>query len=233
MNSAVQQLVLQSLQVSKSFADGSRHIQVLDGLDFSLQAGQSTAILGSSGSGKSTLLQLLAGLDHSDSGDIQVAGESWSTMNAAQAARWRNQHLGFVFQFHHLLAEFDAVENVALPAIMAGTKPDQAKQAAAELLTRVGLEQRLSHRPAALSGGERQRVAIARSLVNNPACVLMDEPTGNLDQDNAEQVLTLLRQLQIESQTAFVVVTHDEHLAAQQDSQYRLQAGQLRLVPSS
>lgn len=227
MNSDMNKVILQASAVDKSFADGSREIHVLQGLDFTLHAGESTAIIGSSGSGKSTLLQLLAGLDHADSGEIQVAEKSWAGMNPAQSAKWRNQHLGFVFQFHHLLAEFDAVENVALPAIMAGVKPAQAKHQAAELLARVGLEQRLTHRPAALSGGERQRVAIARSLVNNPACVLMDEPTGNLDQGNAEQVLTLLRQLQTESQTAFVVVTHDEHLASQQDSQYRLQAGQL------
>ena len=227
MNRLMNKVILQASKVNKSFADGSREIHVLQKLEFTLKAGESTAIIGSSGSGKSTLLQLLAGLDHADSGDIQVAGKSWQGMSPAQSAKWRNQHLGFVFQFHHLLAEFDAVENVALPAIMAGVKPAQAKQKAAELLARVGLEQRLSHRPAALSGGERQRVAIARSLVNNPACVLMDEPTGNLDQGNAEQVLTLLRQLQTDSQTAFVVVTHDEHLAAQQDSQYRLQSGQL------
>lgn len=230
MSRVMNKVILQATAVNKSFADGSREIHVLQNLEFTLKAGESTAIIGSSGSGKSTLLQLLAGLDYVDTGDIQVAGQSWQGMNPAQSAKWRNQQLGFVFQFHHLLAEFDAVENVALPAIMAGLKPTQAKQRAKELLALVGLEQRLSHRPAALSGGERQRVAIARALVNNPACVLMDEPTGNLDQGNAEQVLTLLRQLQTESQTAFVVVTHDEHLAGQQDSQYRLQAGQLTLV---
>lgn len=131
-------VILHAAEVNKSFADGSREIHVLQGLNFSLEAGQSTAIIGSSGSGKSTLLQLLAGLDHADSGDIQVAGKSWQGMSPAQSAKWRNQHLGFVFQFHHLLAEFDAVENVALPAIMAGVKPDQAKQKAAELLARVG-----------------------------------------------------------------------------------------------
>lgn len=218
-------LVLQAENVSKAFADGEKSIQVLQGLNFNLAAGESSAIVGASGSGKSTLLQLLAGLDQTDTGSIAVAGQIWAQMSAAESARWRNQNLGFVFQFHHLLAEFDAVENIALPAIMSGLKPAQAKARAKELLVKVGLQDRMQHRPAALSGGERQRVAIARSLVNEPACVLMDEPTGNLDQANAEQVLGLLQELQKNSNTAFVVVTHDSQLAAQQDSQWHLRGG--------
>ncbi len=218
-------LVLQAENVSKAFADGEKSIQVLQGLNFNLAAGESSAIVGASGSGKSTLLQLLAGLDQTDTGSIAVAGQIWAQMSAAESARWRNQNLGFVFQFHHLLAEFDAVENIALPAIMSGLKPAQAKARAKELLVKVGLQDRMQHRPAALSGGERQRVAIARSLVNEPACVLMDEPTGNLDQANAEQVLGLLQALQKNSNTAFVVVTHDSQLAAQQDSQWHLRGG--------
>ena len=218
-------LVLHAENVSKSFADGEKTIHVLQGLNFSLAAGESSAIVGASGSGKSTLLQLLAGLDQTDTGRIAVAGQTWAQMSAAESARWRNQNLGFVFQFHHLLAEFDAVENIALPAIMAGLKPALAKARAQELLQQVGLQDRMLHRPAALSGGERQRVAIARSLVNEPACVLMDEPTGNLDQANAEQVLALLQALQKHSNTAFVVVTHDSQLAAQQDNQWHLRDG--------
>ena len=218
-------LVLQAQNVSKAFADGEKSIQVLQGLNFNLAAGESSAIVGASGSGKSTLLQLLAGLDQTDTGSITVVDQSWAQMSAAGSARWRNQHLGFVFQFHHLLAEFDAVENIALPAIMAGLKPALAKARAQQLLQQVGLQDRMRHRPAALSGGERQRVAIARSLVNEPACVLMDEPTGNLDQANAEQVLALLQALQKNSNTAFVVVTHDSQLAAQQDSQWHLRDG--------
>ncbi|MDP6190554.1 MAG: ATP-binding cassette domain-containing protein, partial [Gammaproteobacteria bacterium] len=156
---------LQASLVSKAFADGDKAIQVLEDLDFQLAAGTSSAIVGASGSGKSTLLQLLAGLDQPDTGLVEVAGRSWQGMSAAQSARWRNQHLGFVFQFHHLLAEFNALENVALPAIMAGRKPSTANAIAGQLLESLGLQERINHRPAALSGGERQRVAIARALV--------------------------------------------------------------------
>ena len=148
-------------------------------------------------------------------------------MSAAQSARWRNQHLGFVFQFHHLLAEFSAQENVALPAIMAGQKPSEANKTASQLLTELGLQERIHHRPAALSGGERQRVAIARALVNKPVCVLMDEPTGNLDQANAQQVLSQLQLVKEQFDTAFVIVTHDAAIAQQQDQQWQLQDGGL------
>lgn len=219
--------VLQAQAISKSFADGEKTVQVLNNLDFSVAKGESVAIVGASGSGKSTLLQLLAGLDQTDVGKVFVAGKSWQELSSSDAARWRNKHLGFVFQFHHLLAEFDALENVVLPAIMAGHRPDHAKQLALQLLSKVGLEDRTSHRPAALSGGERQRVAIARALVNEPDCVLMDEPTGNLDQANADQVLAQLQSIQQTFNTAFVVVTHDTKLAARQDRQWQLVAGQL------
>ncbi len=220
---------LQASLVSKAFADGDKAIQVLQDLDFQLAAGTSSAIVGASGSGKSTLLQLLAGLDQPDTGLVEVAGRSWQGMSAAQSARWRNQHLGFVFQFHHLLAEFNALENVALPAIMAGRKPSTANAIAGQLLESLGLQERINHRPAALSGGERQRVAIARALVNEPVCVLMDEPTGNLDQVNAQQVLAQLQMVKEQFNTAFVIVTHDAGLAEQQDQQWCLQAG--KLVP--
>jgi len=219
--------ILQAQAVSKAFADADRYIQVLEDLNFKLEAGTSAAIIGASGSGKSTLLQLLAGLDQPDTGQIEVAGQSWHGMSAAQSARWRNQHLGFVFQFHHLLAEFSAVENVALPAIMAGQKPSEANKTASQLLTELGLQERIHHRPAALSGGERQRVAIARALVNKPVCVLMDEPTGNLDQANAQQVLSQLQLVKEQFDTAFVIVTHDAAIAQQQDQQWQLQDGGL------
>ena len=219
--------ILQAQAVSKAFADADRYIQVLEDLNFKLAAGTSAAIIGASGSGKSTLLQLLAGLDQPDTGQIEVAGQSWHGMSAAQSARWRNQHLGFVFQFHHLLAEFSAVENVALPAIMAGQKPSEANKTASQLLTELGLQERINHRPAALSGGERQRVAIARALVNKPVCVLMDEPTGNLDQANAQQVLSQLQLVKEQFDTAFVIVTHDAAIAQQQDQQWQLQDGGL------
>lgn len=219
--------ILQAQAVSKAFADADRSIQVLEDLNFKLAAGTSAAIIGASGSGKSTLLQLLAGLDQPDTGQIEVAGQSWHGMSAAQSARWRNQHLGFVFQFHHLLAEFSAQENVALPAIMAGQKPSEANKTASQLLTELGLQERIHHRPAALSGGERQRVAIARALVNKPVCVLMDEPTGNLDQANAQQVLSQLQLVKEQFDTAFVIVTHDAAIAQQQDQQWQLQDGGL------
>lgn len=219
--------ILQAQAVSKAFADADRSIQVLEDLNFKLAAGTSAAIIGASGSGKSTLLQLLAGLDQPDTGQIEVAGRSWHGMSVAQSARWRNQHLGFVFQFHHLLAEFSALENVALPAIMAGQKPSEANKTASQLLTELGLQERIHHRPAALSGGERQRVAIARALVNKPVCVLMDEPTGNLDQANAQQVLSQLQLVKEQFDTAFVIVTHDAAIAQQQDQQWQLQDGGL------
>ena len=213
--------VLQVSCLVKSFKDGERQVEVLKGLDLQLAKAQSMAIIGSSGSGKSTLLQLLAGLEQ------PVMGESLSDLNGNQAAKLRNQHLGFVFQFHHLLAEFSALENVMLPHIMAGNKPAAAQLKAQAMLERVGLGDRTSHRPGALSGGERQRVAIARALINEPACLLMDEPTGNLDQHNAQQTLGLLKQLQVDLGTAFIAVTHDLELASQLDSQFRLHDGKL------
>lgn len=219
--------VLEAKGLTKSFVDGERQVQVLKGLDCQLAAGQSLAIMGSSGSGKSTLLQLLAGLEQPDEGKVWVAGQCLAQLDVNQAAKLRNQELGFVFQFHHLLAEFSALENVMLPCIMAGDKPVVAQTKAQAMLQRVGLAARDSHRPGALSGGERQRVAIARALINEPACLLMDEPTGNLDQHNAAQILALLQQLQADLGTAFIAVTHDLDLAAQLDQQLRLQNGQL------
>jgi len=219
--------VLQASGLVKSFKDGDRQVDVLKGLNLQLAQAQSMAIIGSSGSGKSTLLQLLAGLEQPNEGKVMVVGECLSDLNGNQAAKLRNQHLGFVFQFHHLLAEFSALENVMLPYIIAGNKPNKAQQKALSMLTRVGLADRASHKPGALSGGERQRVAIARALINEPACLLMDEPTGNLDRHNAEQTLALLKQLQVDFGTAFVAVTHDLSLASQLDTQLSLKDGQL------
>ena len=219
--------VLQASGLVKSFKDGDRQVDVLKGLNLQLAQAQSMAIIGSSGSGKSTLLQLLAGLEQPNEGKVMVVGQCLSDLNGNQAAKLRNQHLGFVFQFHHLLAEFSALENVMLPYIIAGNKPNKAQQKALSMLTRVGLADRASHKPGALSGGERQRVAIARALINEPACLLMDEPTGNLDRHNAEQTLALLKQLQVDFGTAFVAVTHDLSLASQLDMQLSLKDGQL------
>ena len=219
--------VLQATGLVKSFKDGELQVDVLKGLDLELAEARSMAIIGSSGSGKSTLLQLLAGLEQPDAGKVSVVGECLSDLNGNQAAKLRNQHLGFVFQFHHLLAEFSALENVMLPHMMAGNKPAEAEIKAASMLQRVGLGDRIGHRPGALSGGERQRVAIARALINEPACLLMDEPTGNLDRHNAQQILSLLKQLQGDLGTAFVAVTHDLNLAGQLDSQLSLEDGVL------
>jgi len=212
--------------LGKAFQDGDRQIEVLSGVDFSLRAGERVAIVGQSGCGKSTLLNLLGGLEVPTTGRVYVAGEVMSEMSDLKRSQWRNQRLGFVFQFHHLLPEFTALEAVAMPARIAGASKSQANQLAAKLLERVGLQDRGGHRPAALSGGERQRVAIARALINNPRCVLMDEPTGNLDPESAAQILTLMESLEW-GQTGFVVVTHDRQVANQMARQLTLIDGRL------
>ena len=212
--------------LGKAFQDGDRQIEVLSGVDFSLRAGERVALVGQSGCGKSTLLNLLGGLEVPTTGRVYVAGEVMSEMSDLKRSQWRNQRLGFVFQFHHLLPEFTALEAVAMPARIAGASKSQANQLAAELLERVGLQDRERHRPAALSGGERQRVAIARALINNPRCVLMDEPTGNLDPESAAQILTLMESLEW-GQTGFVVVTHDRQVANQMARQLTLIDGRL------
>ena len=212
--------------LGKAFQDGDRQIEVLSGVDFSLRAGERVAIVGQSGCGKSTLLNLLGGLEVPTTGRVYVAGEVMSEMSDLRRSQWRNQQLGLVFQFHHLLPEFTALEAVAMPARIAGASKSQANQLAAKLLERVGLQDRGGHRPAALSGGERQRVAIARALINNPHCVLMDEPTGNLDPESAAQILTLMESLEW-GQTGFVVVTHDRQVANQMARQLTLIDGRL------
>ena len=190
--------------------------------------GEQLAIIGSSGCGKSTLLHLLAGLDTPDSGHIELGGQNIFALGAAARGKLRNAKLGFVYQFHHLLPEFSAVENVAMPLLIGRQDTKKAKQSAEQLLTRVGLGDRLTHKPAELSGGERQRAAIARALINNPTLVLADEPTGNLDEATAETVYELMLDLNRESGTAFLIVTHDTRLAARMQSVYRLSGGQLQ-----
>ena len=218
--------VLSCSGLSKRYQDGSRAVQVLQGVDLSLQAGERIAIIGRSGSGKSTLLNLLGGLDLPSGGEVFVSGTAMATMDERARSRWRNRHLGFVFQFHHLLPEFSALEAVAMPLRIAGESRSAARERAEALLAAVGLSDRMSHHPGALSGGERQRVAIARALANRPSCVLMDEPTGNLDPESAERVLALITDID-NGDTAFVVVTHDPAIAAKMDRQLKLEAGQL------
>lgn len=221
-----EQSVLSATKVTKTYTDGQQVITVLKDLDLTVQAGEWLAIVGASGSGKSTLLNLLGGLDLPTSGEIQVAGTALPTLSELERSRWRNQRLGFVFQMHHLLPEFTALESVAMPARIGGMSKAAAEDSARDLLAQLGLAQRATHRPAALSGGERQRVAIARALINQPACVLMDEPTGNLDPQTAEQVLSTMSALR-SLDTAFVVVTHDPGIAARMGRQLTLTDGKL------
>ena len=221
------QYVLEAREVRKRFAGGPQAVEVLSGASLRLQAGQSLAITGASGSGKSTLLHLLGGLDLADSGHIEVCGRSWAGMSAAQQGRWRNRNVGFVYQFHHLLPEFSALDNVMMPLRIRRVAAAQAQQRASALLEQVGLAARLRHRPAELSGGERQRVALARALVTQPALLLADEPTGNLDDDSADVVFALIEAMAREHGSAMVLVTHDASLAARCGRTLHLQHGTL------
>lgn len=220
--------VLQCRTLGRTYRDGDRSVEVLAGVELSLAAGEKIAIVGASGSGKSTLLNLLGGLDRPSDGQVLLCGEDLAALPEAELCRMRNQHLGFVYQFHHLLPEFDARENIAMPLLIGGQGRRQALSAAAAMLERVGMQHRLEHRPAQLSGGERQRVAIARALVTEPDCVLMDEPTGNLDPHSAAQVLELIDELGALS-SAFVVVTHDPAIAAHMHRTLELREGRLEL----
>ncbi|QLF95017.1 lipoprotein-releasing ABC transporter ATP-binding protein LolD [Pseudomonas sp. ABC1] len=219
--------VLSCRNLGKRYEQGPESVAVLSGLNLELYPGQRVAIVGSSGSGKSTLLNLLGGLDTPSEGSVWLAGEELSALNEKARGLLRNRALGFVYQFHHLLAEFTALENVCMPLLI-GTAPiAEARRKATELLTRVGLAHRLEHKPSELSGGERQRVAIARALANSPALVLLDEPTGNLDQHTAQGIKELMLELSTSMRTAFLVVTHDTQLASQMDMTLRLEGGHL------
>ena len=203
--------------VYKRFDDGGLHVEVLKGVNLEVEAGESVAILGNSGSGKSTLLHLLGGLEIASAGEVLVANQNLNALTAKALDTLRNKHLGFVYQFHHLLPEFSALENVAMPLLIGGASVAEARQRAHECLQQVGLRERESHRPAELSGGERQRAAIARALVCNPRCVLADEPTGNLDSQNAARALDAMLELRASVGAALVIVTHDNQLAAKLD----------------
>lgn len=225
--------VLQCSGLSKYYIQGADQIAVISDISLSIRSGERVAIVGASGSGKTTLLNLLGGLDDPTDGSVAVMGTDLAPIKESGRARLRNKHLGFVYQFHHLLAEFSALENVAMPLLIGKVSVSEARARATEVLTQVGLGHRCDHKPSELSGGERQRVAIARALVTQPSCVLMDEPTGNLDPTTAETVLALLLKLNRELGISFVVVTHDRHVASQMESILSLENGRLVDVTAS
>jgi len=222
--------VIRAEQLGKTYAEGRMRTPVFDGLDFHVEAGETVAILGASGAGKSTLLHLLGGLDTPTAGEVYVAGQKMSALSDAARGQLRNRALGFVYQFHHLLPEFTALENVMLPVLLGGAASDGAAQRARELLEAVGLAHRIEHKPGELSGGERQRAAVARALVNRPACVLGDEPTGNLEERTAATVVELMLELNRAQRTSLVLVTHDRRLARRLDRVVELHEGRLREV---
>ncbi|MCG7599048.1 ATP-binding cassette domain-containing protein [Halomonas sp. McH1-25] len=227
MTEQTRQTMLECRALTRIYREGPQDVTVLDDLDLEVGAGERVAIVGSSGSGKTTLLNLLGGLDRPTSGTVNIAGQTLSALGDTALGDFRNRHIGFVYQFHHLLAEFTACENAALPLIVRGQKRREAERRAMEILERVGMAPRGHHKPGELSGGERQRVAIARALITDPSLMLMDEPTGNLDQTTAANILGLMDELSTSSACAFVIVTHDMSLARHQDRVLRLDGGKL------
>ncbi|TNC85424.1 MAG: lipoprotein-releasing system ATP-binding protein LolD [Thalassolituus sp.] len=222
-------LILKAEGLKKTYTSGPQAVTVWEGVDLEVHAGDSVAIVGASGSGKTSLLNVLGGLDTVDAGEVQICGQKLSALSEQQVTRLRNQDVGFVYQFHHLLPEFSALENVMMPLLLGGMSRQQAKVQASESLARLKLKERIDHKPAELSGGERQRTAIARALVARPKLVMMDEPTGNLDQGTAAEVEALMAELRTEDDTAFITVTHDQSLAKRMNRVYVLTDGRLQL----
>ncbi len=219
--------ILSCTNLRKTYDQGDLQVDVLKGVDFSINTGQRVAIMGASGSGKSTLLHLLGGLEKPSSGEIMLDGEDLNNISRKNLSRLRNKSLGCIYQFHHLLGEFSLLENVAMPLLIGGQGTSQARQKSAEILQRVGLGHRVKHKPGELSGGERQRAAIARALINQPKCILADEPTGNLDSKTAEQIYQLMLELNQEMQVSFIIVTHDQALAERMGTVLHMEDGRI------
>lgn len=228
MTNGSSDIVLRASHIAKTYEEGGLHTKVLSDVSFTLKRGETLSIVGASGSGKSTLLHILGGLDTLTSGEVEVEGRQLSKLSDADRGRVRNRSMGFIYQFHHLLPEFTALENVCMPLLIRGVSIAEAQKQATVLLERVGLGKRLEHKPSELSGGERQRCAVARALVTRPACVLGDEPTGNLDEDNAAHVYEMMLELNREIGTSFILVTHDTRLARRMDRTLELHNGELR-----